>query len=212
MEEAHKGGFCYKVQCAGKLFRKIFKSHKHVDERTKDFQHAIQTRAWIMHSVYTLQRISELVLSRAPWQSDECINLKEESKACPAYNNELLDPATQYLRVIVVIYIMSCILFDIACYKYRYLSHCLIYTESVVVLILNCIPQPVTLNHSEFDVGWIGAIFFVALYTGQGAQIIANTLSIAISIFIILPVGHYKEVSTLILFGNVISLMVYFLL
>ena len=81
----------------------------------------MQTRAWILHCLYTVYQLGQMGLGKGLWQKS-CPDPVAETapdEICPVYNSEFLDPLKPALKIIITCKILLNIPIDIACYKLR---------------------------------------------------------------------------------------------
>ena len=86
-----------KVSRIWKMFLKPYK-YRDYSSKEKEFLYVLQTRAWLLHSLYTFQRIVSWMMGTSLWLGDEC---KQREVECPEYNRELIDKVTPTVRVYI---------------------------------------------------------------------------------------------------------------
>ena len=138
---------CPRLKFAQILCFKTFRNRNYSKTDAK-FLHVLQTRAWIVHSCYTIQKLSVWVLGTSLWLSLECFD--DTSNLCPEYNHKILDPITLPLQVLMGASIILSVFLDIACFKFRFLAQTLLYCEITTSLIVSLIPLKSNLEAKKF--------------------------------------------------------------
>ena len=87
---------------------------------------------------------------------------------CPDYNHDILDPISDYVRLLLKIGIVFGLVLDIACYKYRNLANIILYKESVWQLLLLLVPVRSQLEMTPIMIAVIHFVLFLVVYTEQG--------------------------------------------
>ena len=110
----------------------------------------LQTRAWVLHALYSLFRLINWIYGTSAWLGNECINDIDNKNDCPPYNRAILDPMTPVLRNLARITIILGLVLDLVIIKYRKASLIILYYESVVYSIYSLIPTRNYLEHNAF--------------------------------------------------------------
>ena len=87
---------------------------------------ALQTRAWVTHSCYTVIMLWSWLFGSSNWQNNECIDL-DKRLGCDTYNEDLMDPIIPVIRNMIAVLIVISAILDILCYKYRFIAGYLFY-------------------------------------------------------------------------------------
>ena len=147
------------------MFLKPYK-YRVYSRKEKEFLYVLQTRAWLLHSLYTFQRLGSWMMGTSLWLSDECQNGEIE---CPEYNRELIDKVTPTVRVYIMASIIFSALLDILCYKYRNLANFIIYLESFNEVAYNIVPTKEYLEMKSWIMTLLLLIIFFSFYCDKGA-------------------------------------------
>ena len=99
--------------------------------QNKEIEEMLLLRAWIFHSLYTINRILALITKISPMFHEKCI----ESDHCPDYNRELLDPYYNYVKYTLGALMGVGLILDVLAKKFRFLAHSFVYLESIFSVI-----------------------------------------------------------------------------
>ena len=107
------------VRIFRRRWHETFKKRYHSD---KNLEQVLLVRAWVLHCIISINRLSQLGTKNSMFLDVQCEN-------CPPYNQELLDSRHKYFRYIVIALTAIGVLIDILAVKWRSLAHCFIYLE-----------------------------------------------------------------------------------
>ena len=140
---------CQILYQAWQLIKKTLQTRRDKDRNQKLIK-VLQTRAWILHALYSFFRLINWIYGTSAWLGNECINDIDNKNDCPSYNRAILDPMTPVLRNLARITIILGLVLDLVIIKYRKASLIILYYESVVYSIYSLIPTRKYLEHNAF--------------------------------------------------------------
>ena len=115
------------------------------------------------------------------------------------------------VRIMIIIGIILAFILDLACFKYRRLTKCILYFEGLHGLLYTMIPSPYWL---ELPINWIGINYFVmflCFYCGRGAQIVYTTFCLSLQILVVQTIG-YDKTNTAHILGGFTMIVLFFIL
>ena len=190
---------------------KTFKKRNYL-KRDEQFMWALQTRAWICHSLYTCQKVYAWANGTSLWLNNDCI---DETEDCD-YNRQLINKITPTLRVLSGILICINLILDILCYKYRSVTQSFLYLEITQLIIFLLIPSKYYLDTHIMIQMTFFIYLFVLMYCDSGKQIIFTIIAMFFQFFVTNLVGYgipssgeflIKNGFTIILFSVVIIMI-----
>lgn len=172
----------------------------------------MRKRAWILHSIYTIQRIVSWLTGTANWTKDACQGLEElaeegQDELCRSAKLDLIRPSIQ---VCVPIVLFACLVLDILCYKWRSLTNLIIHIEVVVATLVPLVPTVFWATIPSFFVTIIFFLIFIAFFTDGGSQLITITVGLALHIFAIQIVGYGHSLTKFDILRDFIMLLLCF--
>ena len=147
----------------------------------------LQTRAWVIHTAYTLLKVVLWVSGRSNWQNtmescsmdhkadsfysstDDCINFE--------VNDEKVDQLRPFVQPTLMMFIVISVILDVACYRYRWLAVGAGYIECVFFPLQTMIPANYLGNLSPMYIFMIQFFGFLCYYCNNGSLIITGLLT-----------------------------------
>ena len=108
--------------------------------------------------------------------------------------------------VLGIICFVAGIFLSFACYKYRHLSKVVLYFECTAGIVYTMMSTEA--RYYQIFFVWLVLIF--CFYTDSAYQIIFGCVTLAINLFIVMPLFHLSDVHGLNLATNVILLISFF--
>ena len=131
----------------------------------------------------------------------------DQGKKNMHYNKELVDKIADILFFLGSVGFVVSLILCVACYKYRHLSKGLFYFECIMGMIYTMMA---TEELEYFQAFFIWLVLLFCFYTDSAYQLIFGTVTLAIQLFIVLPIFHLSDTHGLNLATNVILIISYF--
>ena len=160
----------------------------------------MQSRAWVIEIFFTFMKVFFMITGLIK-------NDKEEKEDKKHYNEDLVEPMEDILLIFGMIGFVVGVFLCVACYKYRHFSKCLFYFECIVGTIYTMMAAEA---QEYFQTFFIWLVLLFCFYTDSAYQIIFGTITLAIQLFVVLPLFHLSDVHGLNLATNVILLISFF--
>ena len=158
---------CAQLRYVMGLFLETFKKRYHSD---KNLEQVLLVRAWVLHCIISINRLSQLGTKNSMVLDVQCEN-------CPPYNQELLDSRHKYFRYIVIALTAIGVLIDILAVKWRSLAHCFIYLEQLLSLFIFFIPTRANIEMPSYFLTVLQTCVFIFFYCGTNLQLVISLLS-----------------------------------
>ena len=158
--------------------------HRSLTEKDKVILSILQTRAWIIHCMYSIVKIFLWTSGKSIWLStvpscSDIYNLEEETQQeCVPfeYNVDRVNSLRFTIKYVSMVMTIFACLLDLAIYKKRSLANLIYYIELFHLGYISIIPS-ITSVYTDFYSILLHYFFFTAFYCDTSRQIVFGVVS-----------------------------------